>query len=40
MTFGLKITNPCRFRSQLLECHKFESVDWHKVKVAFKFHQT
>ena len=23
----------------LLECRKFESVDWHKVKVAFKFYQ-
>jgi len=22
-----------------VKCHKFESVDWHKVKVAFKFHQ-
>jgi len=30
ITYGLK--------SQLLECHKFESVDWHKVEVAFKFH--
>jgi len=35
-----EITNPCRFRSQkLLECHKFESVDWHKVKIALKFPQ-
>jgi len=23
----------------LLECHKFVSVDWHKVKVKSKFHQ-
>jgi len=23
----------------ITECHKFESADWHKVKVAFKFYQ-
>ena len=36
-----EITNPCRLRkSELLECHKFESADWDKVKVVSKFHQT
>jgi len=34
-----EIINPYRFRSHLLERHKFESVDWHKVKVALKFYQ-
>jgi len=35
-----EITNPCRFKSpNMLECPKFEGVDWQKVKVAFKFHQ-
>jgi len=23
----------------MFKCHKFESIDWHKVKVASKFHQ-
>jgi len=27
-----EITNICRFRSQLLECREFESVDQHEVK--------
>jgi len=27
-------------KSLLLECHKCASADWHKVKIAFKLHQT
>jgi len=39
MTCGLKsvtLADP----EKLLECYKFEGVDWHKVACACKFHQT
>jgi len=39
MTCGLK--SPTLADSELITVRmpKFESVDWHKVKAAFKFHQ-
>jgi len=39
MTCGLKSLTLADSEVATVEYHKFESVDWHKVKVAFKFHQ-
>ena len=38
MTCGLKSLTLSN--SEVFECHKFQSVDCHKVKVDSKFHQT
>jgi len=39
MACGLKSLTLADSEVITVECHTFESVDWHKVKVAFKFHQ-
>jgi len=38
MTCGLKSLTLADSEVNV-ECHKFESVVWHEVKVAFKIHQ-
>jgi len=39
ITCGLKSLTLADSEVITVECHKFESVDWHKVKVVFKFHE-
>jgi len=39
MTCGLKTLTLADSEGPTVECHKFESEDWHKVNVALKFHQ-
>jgi len=39
MTCGLKSLTLVDSEIITVECHKFECVDWHEVKAAFKFHQ-